>query len=146
MGEPLIIMLVEDNKDHVELIKRSMEDSRVANKIYEINDGEAALDYLFRKGEFSDPKKSPRPHVVLLDLRLPKVDGLEVLQKIKLSEELRHIPVVILTTSANERDMIKAYDNYANSYLVKPVDFHKFTQLMEDLGFYWLAYNKKPNI
>ena len=143
-GEPLVILLVEDNPDHTELIVRSLQDHRVANRIFHVPDGEAALDYLFRRGEFEDPEKSPRPHVILLDLRLPKVDGQEVLQAIKTTERLRRIPVVIVTTSEAERDVARAYDSHANSYLVKPVDFDKFTQLMDDLGFYWLGWNRHP--
>ena len=143
-GEPLVILLVEDNPDHTELIVRSLQDHRVANRIYHVPDGEAALDYLFRRGEYEDPEKSPRPHVILLDLRLPKVDGQEVLQAIKTTERLRRIPVVIVTTSEAERDVAQVYDSHANSYLVKPVDFDKFTQLMDDLGFYWLGWNRHP--
>ena len=143
-GEPLIILLVEDNEDHAELIRFSFDDQRVANKIYHVTDGEAALDYLFRRKEYSDPEKSPRPHIVLLDLRLPKIDGLEVLKELKTSNELRDIPVIILTTSSAEGDIARAYEYYANSYLVKPVDFDKFTKLMQDLGFYWLAWNHSP--
>jgi CheY-like chemotaxis protein len=143
-GEPLIILLVEDNRDHAELIMRSFEEHRIANRMFHVLDGEAALDYLFRKGAYADPNVSPRPHVVLLDLRLPKIDGLEVLKQIKSSEDLRRIPVVALTTSEAERDMAGAYNRHVNSYLVKPVDFDKFSKLMDDLGFYWLAWNRKP--
>ncbi len=143
-GEPLVILLVEDNIDHAELIIRSLEDHRVSNEIRHVSNGESALDYLLRQGDFSDPESSPRPHMVLLDLRLPKIDGLEVLKVIKDSDDLQRIPVVILTTSKAERDVAMAYDYHANSYLVKPVDFSKFSQLMNDLGFYWLAWNTKP--
>ncbi len=143
-GEPLVILLVEDNPDHAELIVRSFEEHRVANKIFHVSDGEAALDYLFQRGVFADSHSSPRPHVILLDLRLPKIDGLEVLKEIKASRELRRIPVVALTTSESERDMTGAYNRHVNSYLVKPVDFVKFGKLMDDLGFYWLAWNRKP--
>lgn len=143
-GEPLIILLVEDNPDHAELILRSFEEHRVANRIFHVQDGEAALDYLFRRGCYTDPKSSPRPHVILLDLRLPRIDGLEVLKEIKSSEELQQIPVVALTTSESEQDMAGAYRRHVNSYLVKPVDFDKFNRLMDDLGFYWLAWNRKP--
>ncbi len=143
-GEPLVILLVEDNLDHTELIVRSFHDHRVVNQIYHVVDGEAALDYLFRRGEYVDPESSPQPHVILLDLRLPRIDGLEVLQEIKADEELRRIPVVVLTTSEAENDLAQAYEYHANSYLVKPVDFGKFTQLMDDLGFYWLGWNRQP--
>jgi CheY-like chemotaxis protein len=143
-GEPLTILFVEDNPDHAELVMRSFEDHRVANRIYHLPDGQAALDYLFRRGDFAQPEKSPRPHVILLDLRLPKVDGLEILEVIRDSEDLRTIPVVILTTSHAEMDVSRAYEYHANSYLVKPLDFEKFTKLMDDLGFYWLGWNHYP--
>ena len=144
MGEPLRILLVEDNLDHAKIVKRSFEDHQVANDIAHVTDGQAAADYLFRRGQYSDPKKSPRPHVIVLDLRLPKLDGLEVLKRVKESEELRRVPVVVLTTSEAEQDVALAYDYHANSYLVKPLDFGKFTSLMKDLGFYWLGWNTRP--
>ncbi len=143
-GEPLAILLVEDNPDHAELVKRSFKNHRVLNKIYHVWDGEEALDYLFRRGNFADAEKHPRPHLILLDLRLPKIDGLEVLEEIKKSEDLRCIPVVVLTSSEAEKDVVKAYNNYVNSYVVKPLDFEKFTQLMDSVGFYWLAWNSQP--
>ena len=143
-GKPLVILLIEDNLNHAELVMRSFQDQRVANKIYHVLDGEVALDYLFRRGNYAAPEASPRPHLILLDLRLPKIDGLEILKKIKTDKELRCIPVVVLTTSEAESDQYKAYDNYVNSYLVKPVDFDAFTQLMQDLGFYWLCWNRQP--
>jgi CheY-like chemotaxis protein len=143
-GNPLVILLVEDNQAHAELIVRSFENHRVVNSIYHVTDGEAALDYLFRRGDYADPAKSPRPHVILLDLRLPKIDGLEVLKQIKSAPGIDKIPVVILTTSTAERDVAGAYEAHANSYLVKPVDFEKFTTLMSELGFYWLGWNHYP--
>lgn len=143
-GEPLNILLVEDNPDHAELIRRSFADHRVVNDIYHVVDGEAALDYLFRRGVYSDPSTSPKPHVILLDLRLPKVDGLEVLKNIRQSPDLRTVPVVVLTTSQADQDVARAYGEYANSYLVKPVDFAGFSKMMEDLGFYWLGWNHYP--
>ncbi len=143
-GEALVILLIEDNPDHSELIRRSFEDHRIANRLYTVTDGEAALDFLFRRHGFADPLISPRPHLILLDLRLPRIDGIQVLREIKADERLRQIPVVILTTSQAESDITRAYDNYVNSYLVKPIDFNKFTQLMDDLGFYWLAWNQQP--
>jgi len=142
--KPLTILLVEDNLDHAELILRSFRKHFAANTIYHVADGEAALDYVFRRGEYANPNKSPRPHIILLDLRLPKIDGLEVLKEIKANRELHLIPVVILTTSETPRDLAGAYDNYANSYLVKPVGFDKFAQLMNDLGSYWLHWNRHP--
>lgn len=144
MGELLTILLVEDNEDHAELVRRSFNDNRVANTIHHVKDGEEALDYLFRRGAYSEQNSSPRPNLILLDLRLPRVDGIEVLREIKASEILKCIPVVILTSSGAEQDIAGAYSNHANSYLVKPVDFEKFTKMMKDLGYYWLAWNKNP--
>ena len=143
-GEPIVILLVEDDEAHAEIVRRSFKDYRMANRLIHVTDGQAALDYLYQRDGFSDPAKSPRPGVILLDLRLPKVDGMKVLEVIKRDPKLRAIPVVILTTSKAEADVIKAYDQYANSYLVKPVDFTQFNQLMEAFGYYWLAWNQNP--
>ena len=143
-GEPVTVLLVEDNEAHAELVIRSFEDHRIANRIHHVSDGEEALDYLLRRGAYADPAKSPTPHMVLLDLRLPRIDGLEVLKEIKSVKELEKIPTVIFTTSSAEVDVAKAYEYHANSYLVKPVNFEKFNQLMDDIGFYWLAWNHHP--
>lgn len=143
-GEPIVILLVEDDPAHTEIVRRNFETSRLANRLLSVEDGQAALDYLYRKAEFGDPNKYPMPELILLDLRLPKVDGLEVLKTIKADEKLRHIPVVVLTTSSAEADIVKAYDCNANSYLVKPVDFPQFVELMESFGYYWLAWNRFP--
>jgi len=143
-GEPIAILLVEDDPAHAEIVRRNFKGCRMANRLMHVEDGQEALDYLYRKGKFSDPEKSPRPGIILLDLRLPKVDGLEVLKIIKSDPGLDRIPVVILTTSAAEADMIKAYDSHANSYLVKPVDFPQFVALMESICYYWLAWNEYP--
>ncbi len=142
--EPLVILLVEDNPAHAELIKRSLEGHPVANRIIHLSDGEEALNYLFRRRAYADPENSPRPHVVLLDLRLPRIDGLEVLREIRTCAELEKLPVVILTTSEAEMDAARAYEYHANSFLVKPLEFDKFVKLMEDLGFYWLKWNYYP--
>lgn len=144
MGEPVLVMLVEDNADHAELVIRTLEDHRIANRIIHFADGQSALDYLLRRGEFNDPESSPRPHMILLDLRLPRVDGLEVLHLIKEQDDTKKIPVIILTTSEAEKDVARAYSNYVNSYLVKPVGFEEFSKLMNDLGFYWLGWNTNP--
>jgi len=143
-GAPILILLVEDDPAHAEIVRRNMTDFRVANRIIHVTDGQEALDYLGRKGNYADPEISPRPDLILLDLRLPKVDGLEILRQIKEDANLRAIPTVVLTTSAAEGDMLTAYNNGAGSYLVKPVDFEKFTVLMETFGFYWLAWNQYP--
>ena len=146
IGEPILVMLVEDNVDHAELVIRTMEEHRIANRIRHFLDGQSALDYLFHRGEYSDPHSNPRPHIILLDLRLPRVDGIDVLRAIKEDEGLKTIPVVVLTTSEAEKDVAKAYYNHANSYLVKPVGFEEFKKLMDDLGFYWLGWNTNPEI
>lgn len=146
IGEPVLVMLIEDNIDHAELVIRTLEEHRIANRVRHFADGQTALDYLFRRGEFSDPETSRRPHLILLDLRLPHIDGVEVLQAIKNDDELKSIPVVILTTSEAEKDVIRAYMHHANSYLVKPVGFEEFKKLMDDLGFYWLGWNTHPQI
>lgn len=141
MGEAVIVLLVEDNDDHAELVMRQMSEHRIANKVIRLSDGQEALDYLNRREKYSDPAVSPRPHVIFLDLRLPKIDGLEVLKEIKAADVLKDIPVVVLTTSEGERDVAKAYLNHTNSYVVKPVDYDKFCALMNDLGFYWMSWN-----
>lgn len=144
-GEPIVILLVEDDPAHAEIAMRNLESCRMANRIRHVWDGQAALDYLYLQGEFSDPEANPRPNLILLDLRLPKVDGLEVLSKIKGDPDLGSIPVVVLTTSSAESDIAKAYDHHASSYLIKPVDFHKFTNLMATFGFYWMVWNCYPH-
>ena len=146
LGEPVLVMLVEDNADHAELVIRTLEDHHIANRIKHFSDGQFALDYLFRRDEYANPQDSPRPHLILLDLRLPRIDGLEVLRQIKEVKELKNIPVVILTTSEAEKDVLLAYHNNVNSYLVKPVGFEEFSKLMNDLGSYWLGWNKLPRV
>lgn len=141
-SNPALILLVEDNPDHAELLIRGFEDHPVKNRILHVSDGETALDYLLRRGDYAEPETSPRPSVVLLDLRLPKVDGLEVLERIRDRSELDDVAVVILTTSNAEPDVAKAYDHQANSYLVKPLDFASFHQLITILGYYWLGWNQ----
>jgi CheY-like chemotaxis protein len=143
-GEPIVILLVEDDEAHAEIVRRNFKDYRLANTIMHVTDGQAALDYLHHEKGFSDPAMSPRPGIILLDLRLPKMDGMEVLKHIKTDPNFSSIPVVILTTSKAESDMVKAYASHANSYLVKPVDFTQFTELMITFGFYWLAWNEYP--
>jgi len=143
-GEPLNILLVEDNPDHAELVIRNMEDFKVGNRIFHVEDGEAALDYLFGRGIYSDRARFPMPTLMLLDLRLPKVDGLQVLKEVKESSELQALPVVILTTSAAERDLAMAYEFHANSYLTKPINFEDFHKMLTTLGCYWLVWNRCP--
>jgi len=145
IGEPILILLVEDDPAHAEIVRRNLDEFRVANRIMHVSDGQEALDYLFHRGAYADPEQFPVPGMVLLDLRLPRVDGLEVLKTVKSDRDLCKIPVVILTTSAAESDMAMAYECKANSYLVKPVDLPQFTSLMSAFGFYWLAWNRYPH-
>ncbi len=136
-----MILLIEDNEDHAEIVRRSFKAIQPDQAIHLVTDGETALDYLFRRGQYNDPKDSPRPRLILLDLRLPKVDGLEVLKEIKQDGDLRGIPVVVLTSSQARNDVKMAYQYHVNSYLVKPLEFGKFAQLIKDLGSYWLSSN-----
>jgi CheY-like chemotaxis protein len=144
VAEPLNLLLVEDNDAHAEMVKRSFAQHKLMNQIFHVDDGQKALDYIFREGEYSDVEKFPSPHCVLLDLRLPKIDGLEVLRRIKSDENTRKTPVVILTTSAADKDIAQSYKYHANSYIVKPMDFSEFESLMDNLGHYWLAWNQNP--
>lgn len=144
LDDPTVhILLVEDNPDHAELVMRSFQDHPVA-RITHVSDGESALDYLFRRGLYVDVEQWPCPQMILLDLRLPKVDGLDVLESIRASGQFDEIPIVILTTSRAEQDVDRAYSGHVNSYLVKPIDFDAFAQLMTDLGDYWLDWNHYP--
>lgn len=135
-------LLVEDDDDHAQLVIRSLENSRVTNEITHVRDGAEALAYLFQRGPYQGRRL---PDVVLLDLKLPKVDGHEVLRQIKRDPELQMIPVVVLTTSAAEADTEMAYKEYANSYLVKPLDFDSFRKMAEDLKLYWSVWNQLAN-
>ncbi len=144
MTPPFYILLVEDNPAHAELVMRSFEVHQLGTRIIHVPDGERALDYLMRREPYADPETYPRPKVIFLDLRLPRIDGLEVLEKIKSTESLSKIPVVILSTSGAERDVRKAYELHANSYIVKPIDFGQFSQLIEDLSLYWIRWNYYP--
>jgi CheY-like chemotaxis protein len=143
-GQPLTILLVEDNPDHAELVMRNLEDFKVSNRVIHVDDGQKALDYLHGQGEYADRRTYPLPDLMLLDLRLPRVDGLQVLRQVKENADLRSLPVVILTTSDAERDLATAYDYHTNSFLTKPINFTEFSSLIRDLGFYWLAWNKRP--
>lgn len=145
VGEPILVMLVEDNMDHAELVLRTLEAHDISNQVRHFLDGQSALDYLYQRGEFSGLTEIERPHIILLDLRLPRVDGMEVLKTIKEDPDLKSIPVIVLTTSEAEKDVARAYYNRANSYLVKPVGFEDFKKLMDDLGFYWLGWNTNPD-
>jgi CheY-like chemotaxis protein len=140
-SKPFTILLIENDQDHAEIIKRSLAHHIIHNTICHLKDGEKALTYINQKIDYQDAEKNPIPHLILLDLRLPKVDGLEVLKQIKTSETLRKIPVIILTSSESEKDMEKAYEYYVNSYLVKPIGYEKFNNLLNDMLAYWFSWN-----
>lgn len=144
--EEKIILLVEDNPDDVDLTLRAFEKNRIKNKVIVVEDGIEALDYIFRRGKFENRKLKELPAVVLLDLKLPKIDGFEVLKAIRENEITKLLPVVILTTSKEEQDIIKGYKNGANSYIRKPVDFNSFFEVVQTLGLYWLILNEPPII
>ena len=144
-GEPIVVLLVEDDAAHAEIVRRNFADCRLDHRLIHVADGQAALDYLHHQNGFSDRATAPRPGVILLDLRLPKVDGLEVLRHIKTDPTVSSIPVVVLTTSKAGQDVAQAYALHANSYLVKPADFTKFTELMTTFSFYWVAWNQYPD-
>jgi CheY-like chemotaxis protein len=137
-----IILLVEDNPSDVGLTKRALEKSRIVNKLFVAEDGQEALDYLFGGDPLTGPKMNELPALILLDLKLPKVDGLEVLRRIRADERTRRLAVVILTTSSEEDDIAQSYDLGANSYIRKPVDFNQFAEAVEHLGLYWLVMNE----
>ena len=138
------ILLVEDNPHDVELTLRALKRRNLANHVHVVQDGAEALDYIFAGGAYAERNKYDSPKVILLDLKLPKVDGLEVLRKIKSDEDTKTIPVVVLTSSREEQDMIESYKLGVNSYIVKPVDFDKFLDSVGELGFYWLLLNEMP--
>ena len=142
--ESKTILLVEDNPDDEALTLRALKRNNILNEVIVARDGAEALDYLFARGAHSGRDTSKQPEVVLLDLKLPKVDGLEVLQQIKQDERIRRLVVVILTSSNEERDIIAGYDLGANSYIRKPVDFNQFMEAVRQLGLYWLALNVSP--
>jgi len=137
------ILLVEDDARDVELTLTALEDYKLANEVVVCRDGQEALDYLYGRGKFSD-RVGETPAVILLDLKLPKVDGLEVLEQIKSDERLRMIPVVMLTSSHEERDMMRSYKLGVNAYVVKPVDFHEFINAVKELGMFWAVINEPP--
>jgi two-component system, response regulator len=140
------ILLVEDNPNDVKLTLRALKKRNLVNHIKVVTDGAEALDYIFAEDTFTERNIADFPKVIFLDLKLPKVNGLEVLAKLKSDERTKHIPVVVLTSSAEDSDLKKCYELGVNSYIVKPVDFDRFVEAVSELGFYWLLLNKTPDI
>ena len=141
---PAEILLVEDNPDDVEITLRAFHKVRLANTVHVVRDGQEALDFLFREGDYSDRADAPQPDVILLDLNLPKVSGLEVLEKVKASDGLSSIPIIVLTVSEQQEDVRESYKLGANTFITKPVDFEKFVHAMEILGEYWMVIARLP--
>ncbi|HZW24983.1 MAG TPA: response regulator [Gallionella sp.] len=137
-----VVLLVEDNPDDEELTRLAFEECRLANKLVIVRDGQEALDYLFAAGKFSDRDVNEMPQVILLDLKLPKVDGLDVLQIVRADERTKLLPVVVLTSSKEEQDLIDSYSLGASSYIQKPVDYLQFVEAVRQLGLYWLVLNQ----
>ncbi|MCC7206365.1 MAG: response regulator [Anaerolineae bacterium] len=144
--EAVRILLVEDNPNDLELAIHALTKHNLANHIEVVRDGAEALDYIFATGAYSYRDMNHSPKVILLDLKLPKVDGLEVLRRIKADPRTRSIPVVVLTSSREERDIVESYRLGVNSYITKPVDFEQFTEAVRQLGMYWLLLNEPPQI
>ncbi|MDP1553239.1 MAG: response regulator [Methanobacteriaceae archaeon] len=142
--EEVEILLVEDNPTDAELTMRALKRKNMANQVFWVKDGAEALDFIFAKGEFSNRNPDNLPRLILLDLRMPKVDGLEVLHKIKAEENTRKIPVVVLTSSKEDRDIVESYELGVNSYVSKPVEFDEFIDAVSTLGFYWMLINNPP--
>jgi CheY-like chemotaxis protein len=145
-NRPVEILLVEDNPNDVELTLHALKENNLSNHIEVVRDGAEALDFIFCQGVYSQRSIDQPPKVILLDLKLPKVDGLEVLRRIKAESHCRIIPVVVLTSSREERDIVESYKLGVNSYIVKPVDFEQFTEAVRGLGLYWLLLNQPPSL
>jgi CheY-like chemotaxis protein len=138
------ILLVEDNMNDAEMTIRALSKNKIANNLIHVKDGASAIDFLFGRGEYSDRNVNKKPKVILLDLKMPKVDGLEVLRVIKSNNKTKKIPIVVLTSSKENPDIERSYELGANSYIVKPVEFDGFMKAVSDLGLYWLLLNQNP--
>jgi two-component system, response regulator len=144
LEQPLSIVLIEDNPTDAELTIRALRRGRIGNSIQLLEDGAEALDFFFCRGEYAHRSMTNQPKVILLDLKLPRISGLEVLRQLKSDPRTQMIPVVVLTSSAEDQDMIESYQLGVNSYIVKPVDFEQFNQAVQQLGFYWILFNQLP--
>ena len=138
------ILLVEDNMNDAELVMRALKKVNLTNKLVHVKDGADALDFIFAKGIFSDREIQNKPRVILLDIKMPRVDGIEVLRQVRQNEETRLVPVVMMTSSKEEQDIIRSYELGVNSFVVKPVDFNDFAKAVSELGMYWVLVNLPP--
>ena len=143
-GQPIVILMADDDADDRMLTKDALEESRVLNELRFVEDGEQLMDYLMRRGDYSDPESSPRPGLILLDLNMPKKDGREALKEIKNDPALRRIPIVVMTTSKAEEDIYRSYDFGASSFITKPVTFDRLVELMKAVGQYWVEFVELP--
>lgn len=144
-GQPIVILMADDDADDRMLTRDALEESRVLNELRFVEDGEELMDYLHRKGKYEDPASSPKPGLILLDLNMPKKDGREALKEIKTDPNLRRIPVVIMTTSKAEEDIFRSYDFGASSFITKPVTFDRLVELMKAIGEYWVEFVELPD-
>ena len=135
--DPFVILMAEDDEHDIVATKRAWKKHHIANPLYIVNDGEECLDFLHQRGKYSEPGAAPRPGIVMLDIKMPKMDGLAVLKQIREDDEMRHLPVIILTTSKAEEDRIKGYDLGVNAYIVKPVGFDSFSEAVKTISLFW---------
>jgi two-component system response regulator len=144
MDKAIEILIVEDNASDAELAMRTLKKNKLSNEILWLKDGEKAMNYLKGKGEYEGRNIKSKPKVIFLDLKMPKMDGIEVTKEIRATENIKEIPIVMMTSSQEQKDRLKAYNNGVNSYVVKPMDFDAFSKAINDIGYYWLVLNKPP--
>jgi len=135
--KPFVVLMAEDNRHDIVAVKRAWKKNNVLNPLYIVNDGEECLDYLHQRGKYSEPDSAPRPGILLLDIKMPKIDGLTVLKRIRADEKLRRLPVIILTTSREEEDRLKSYDLGVNAYVAKPLGFQDFSEAVKTINLFW---------
>lgn len=135
--QPFVVLMAEDNEDDIIATQRAWKKNRILNPLYIVNDGEECLDYLFQRGKYQEPGRAPRPGILLLDIKMPKMNGLEVLKRLRESKEYQFLPVVILTTSRAEEDLVKGYQLGVNAYIVKPIGFDNFSEALKMINLFW---------
>ena len=144
-SDPIDILLVDDNEDDIEITLRAFQKAKIKNNIFVVQDGQEALDFIYHQGEYQDQKKYPRPDIILLDINMPKMDGYQVLKNLKENEQYNIIPIIMLTSSKDDEDIVKSYKNGAVSYIQKPVKFENFLKFVDGFNFYWHIVNKLPD-